>query len=127
MQALFAMSVAGLAVSFCAHIDTLFGFDPGSQFRGFWIFQLMLLILFVPMITELFRGGEPANILRSPPWMRVVLYALVVYYGVNFYVFLYWSSSHLSSVVTWRMFSSGWLLLFFLAAVYYRVRYCELK
>jgi hypothetical protein len=127
MQTLFALSVAGLVVSFIAHLDALFGFDPGNQFRGFWIFQLILFIVFVPVMIELFRGRQPANILRSPRWMRVVLWLLLAYYGVHFYFFLYWSAIHVSSVSTWLMFSSGWLLLFFLAVVYYWVRYSELK
>jgi len=120
-------SMGGIAVSLWAHVESLFRISPSSLFRHVWIFQLILFIILVPIVIELFRSKNSGNILRSPQWMQIVLYALLVYYGAHFYFFLYWSASHLSSAATWRTFSSGWLLLFSLSAVYYTVRLEESK
>lgn len=127
LRLLLLLSLVGLAVSVWAHVESLLGIDPGSRLRGFWLFQLLLFGLMMPIATELFRKQPDGGILRSPRWMRVTLYVLLFYYGIRFYVFLYWSVDHLSSAVTWRMFSSGWMLLFSVAAVYYEVRYAEMR
>jgi hypothetical protein len=124
---LLGAALIGIAISLWAHVVSLLGIDPGAHFRGFWVFQLLLFVLMLPIAIELFRRQPDGGILRSPRWMRRILFALLLYYGINFYVFLYWSSNHLSAAVTWRMFSAGWLLLFTVAAVYYRVRWVELR
>ena len=122
-----AASLFGLAVSLWAHLETLGGLDPDRQMAQFWLFQLLLLALLLPIAVEMFSRREHQEIFRSPRWMRNVLYALLAYYSLNFYVFLYWSVDNLTSAGTWRMFSAGWILLFALAAVYYRVRWEELR
>lgn len=122
---LLVVSLSGVAISGWAHISSLAGIDPVSEFHGFAFFQLVLLGLMIPIAVELFSTKHVKRIVRSPRWMRIGLYSLLVYYGLNFYVFLYWSADHLDSSVTWRMFSSGWLLLFALSAVYYQVRFAE--
>ena len=122
-----ALSLCGLAVALWAHIVALCGLDPGSLIHDFWLCQLLLSVLIVPIPVELVRKKSPEAVFRSPPWMRYVLYLLLAYYGANFYFFLYWSSDHLDASITWRMFSSGWLLLFALTAVHYAVRYQESK
>ena len=110
-----------------AHFETLAGIDPGAKFRGFWLFQLILFALLLPMMVELFFLKNYAQILRSPRWMKFSLYALLVYYGLQFYFFLYWAADHLTSRATWKMFTAGWLLLFSMSAVYYAVRLSESK
>jgi hypothetical protein len=127
MRVLFILSLAGLAISVWAHVESLLDIDPASQLRGFWLFQLLLFGLMMPIAVELFRKQPDGGILRSPHWMRITLYLLLFYYGIRFYVFLYWSTDHLSSAGTWRMFSSGWMLLFSVAAVYYEVRSTEAR
>ena len=119
--------MAGIGISTWAHVEALTGTDPGARVRGFWIFQLVLFGLMIPLIVEMFAKRNPGQILRAPRWMRLTLSLFLVYYGLNFYVFLYWSVDHLDSCATWRMFSSGWLLLFGLTAVYYKVRFSESK
>ncbi|HEX4168322.1 MAG TPA: hypothetical protein VHZ55_22895 [Bryobacteraceae bacterium] len=121
-----AASLFGIAVSLWAHLEALGGRDPDREVKEFWVFQLILFALLLPIVVEMFTRRDQA-IFRSPRWMRNVLYFLLAYYGVNFYVFLYWTVDDLSSAGTWRMFSAGWLLLFGLAAAYYRVRWEELK
>ena len=121
------LSIVGFTISLWVHIEALAGVDPGVRFNAFWEFQLLLFALLLPPVFELFSTRDPSRIVRSSGWMKALLYAFLVYYGLNFYVFLYWSVDHLSSCATWRMFSSGWLLLFGLTAVYYRVRFSELK
>jgi hypothetical protein len=127
LQVAFLLSLAGLGVSAWAHVLSLAGIDPGSLFRSFWLFQLILFGLLMPIIIELFHPQPAGGVLRSPRWMRMCLFALLGYYGANFYYFLYWSTNHLNAAATWRMFSAGWLLLFATAVVYYRVRYLEAK
>ncbi len=122
---LFFLSLAGLGISIWAHGETWLGIDPGRRFQHAWIVQLALLGLLLPLAFELFSKRDMVRFLRSPAWMRVVLYSFLVYYGLNFYFFLYWAADHLTSLATWRMFSSGWLLLFGLATVYYEVRFSE--
>ncbi len=124
---LLAVAVLGLAVSLWAHLEAVAGIDPGSRFRYIWTSQLILFALLLPLLVELFRHNSGFEVLRSPQWMRRTLYALLCYYGFHFYLFLYWSADHVSSCATWRMFSSGWLLLFGIAAVFYRVRLWEAK
>jgi hypothetical protein len=124
---LLGLSLLGLGMSLGTHVATLSGIDPGEQFRQIWLLQLILVALLLPIGVELLSKRNPYQILRSPPWMRRTLYLLLVYYGANFYVFLYWSADHVSSRVTWRMFSSGWLLLFAFTALYYSVRLLESK
>jgi len=121
------LSLLGFSVSLWAHLETLAGIDPAARHRGIWIVQLVLLGLVLPILFEIFHCRNPFEILRSPRWMQVALYTLLAYYGLNFYVFLYWSVDHLTSCATWRMFSAGWLLLFGLAAVYYDLRFFALS
>ena len=121
----FLIACCGFAVAMWVHLETLLGVDPQSRFPHFWIFQLVLFGLLIPMIVEMFVKRDPFRILRSPKWARNILYALFVYYAVHFYVFIYWSVENLNSRVTWRMFSSGWLLLFATAMVYYSVRFAD--
>ena len=121
------ISLLGLAVSIWAHVLTLIGFDPGSRVQGLWVCDLVLLALLLPVILDLFLGRSHLKVFRSPRWMQLGLYFLLGYYGLNFYVFLYWSANHLDSRSTWRMFSSGWLLLFALAAVFYHVGLLDSK
>ena len=117
----------GLAVSIVIHVIALLGVDPGSQLPLFWLFQLLLFVLLLPLIAEVFHKRDPAQLLRAPRPLRRILFALVAYYGINFYVFLFWSIDNLNSTVTWRMLSSGWILLLSLAAVYYHVRWSEAR
>jgi hypothetical protein len=124
---LLALSLCGLAVALWAHIVALRGMDPGSLIHDFWLCQLLLSVLIVPIPVELVRKKSAEIVFRSPPWMRYMVYLLLAYYGANFYFFLYWSSDHLDAAVTWRMFSSGWLLLFGQTASYYAVRYLETR
>ena len=121
------VSMVGFFISLWAHLEALTGRDPGIKFGAFWQFQLLLFSLLLPLIVELFSTRNPSRILRSPRWMKIVLYLFLAYYGLTFYVFLYWSVNHLNSSATWRMFSAGWLLLFGLTAVYYSVRFSEAK
>jgi len=123
----FLIAACGVAVSAWAHAETLLGVDPASRFPHFWIFQLVLFGLLIPMILEMFVKRDPFGFLRAPKWARNILYGLFVYYAVNFYVFIYWSVDNLSGRVTWRMFSSGWLLLFATAMVYYSVRFSDYR
>lgn len=124
---LLTLSIFGFSFSLWAHLETLVGHDPSVRFKAFSIFQSILFALLVPVMFELFLTRKPCRVLRSPRWMRMLINIFLVYYAGNFYVFLYWSVDHLSSCATWRMFSSGWLLLFSLTAVYYRVRFTESK
>ncbi len=121
------IALLGLGVSFWAHLEAIAGIDPGRHFSYLWTSQLILFALLIPLVVELFRRNAGLEVLRSPQWMRRTLYALLCYYGLNFYLFLYWSADHLDSCATWRMFSSGWLLLFGIAAVFYQVRLLESK
>ncbi len=123
----FLLAALGVVISIWAHAETLLGVDPGSRFPHFWIFQLLLFGLLVPMILEMIVKRDPFGILRSPKWARNLLYALFAYYALHFYVFIYWSVDHLTSRLTWEMFSSGWLLLFATAMVFYSVRFWEYR
>jgi hypothetical protein len=119
--------MAGTLLSVWAHLVAIFGWDPHLRVQNSWIVQLVLFGLLVPVIAELFLYRDTDHLLRSPRWMKRALYVLLAYYGLNFYIFLYWSVDHLSSRYTWQMFSSGWLLLFALAAVFYQVRFVEVN
>jgi hypothetical protein len=99
--------------------------DPGVLFSGIWTLELLLPALVLPIGIEMVAKRNAGSALRAPRWMTRLLYVLLIYYGLNFYVFLYWSVDHLDSCATWRMFSSGWLLLFGVSAVYYKVRFSE--
>ena len=121
------ISLLGLGISIWAHVSTLVGLDPGSLLQNLWMCSLVLFALLLPVGIDLFLSRNHLRVLRSPRWMQLSLYALLGYYGLNFYVFLYWSANHLDSRSTWQMFSSGWLLLFALAAVFYHVGFLESK
>jgi hypothetical protein len=122
-----ATSLAGLLVSIWAHIVALLGGDPRAEFRWIWVLQIVLFALLLPIVVVLFREGVHSKLFRSPRWARVALYALLGYYAAHFYLFIYVASEELTNSETWRMFSSGWLLLFFQAAVYYWVRLQETR
>lgn len=125
LAGLLFLSLIGLGISVWAHLEALSGVDPGGLLSDLWLFELLLLALLLPLAAEMVAKRNASEILRSPPWMKRALYVFLLYYGLNFYVFLYWSVDHLDSCVTWRMFSSGWLLLFAITAVYYKVRLSE--
>jgi hypothetical protein len=101
------------------------GIVPSYGDGKLWALQILLLVLLAPVAVELFSTRNPAALFRSTRWMRIGVYTLLAYYGLHFYFFLYWSANHLSSQATWRMFSAGWILLFALVSVYYRVRSTE--
>ena len=119
IAAAFIGAVSGLVVSVWVHAAALAGIDPGGQIRGLWSMQLLLLVLILPLAADIFRSRTYTHILDVPGWMRAGVFCLLLYYGLNFYVFLYWSNDCLDSRATWRMFSAGWLLLFGVAIVYY--------
>jgi hypothetical protein len=125
MAMLLAMSLTGLWVSLWAHVESLAGDDPGFLLRKFWAWQFVLFLLITPLVIEMLATKRVRELMRSPRWMRLAVYGVMLYYGVNFYVFLYWSVNHLDSSATWRMFSAGWLVLFSLTSVYYKVRLSE--
>jgi hypothetical protein len=116
---LLLLALAGLVVALCIHTETFAGIDPSTRSTHYWVVQLVLLFLLLPPIFQIFAKRSVARILTPPRWLRLVLYVLLCYYVLNFYFFLSWSADHLDSRITWRMFSSGWLLLFALTAAYY--------
>ncbi len=125
LELLFVLSLLGLSVSCWAHIVALCGIDPSSKFHGLWLFQVILSALLLPVAVEVLSRRNHLDVLRSPRWMRLTLGGLLVYYGLHFYFFLYWSVENLKSSSTWVMFSSGWLVLFALTTVYYWIRSTE--
>ena len=125
LELLFSLSILGLGVSCWAHVVALCGVDPRSKFPGIWLFQVILAALLLPVVVEVLARKNHLDVLRSPRWMRFTLFALLLYYGLNFYYFLYWSVENLRSSSTWVMFSAGWLVLFGLTTVYYWVRTTE--
>ena len=52
-------SLFGAGVSVWAHIESLMGIDPGSHFKAFWIFQLLLFLLVLPILRELRAKKDP--------------------------------------------------------------------
>jgi hypothetical protein len=123
----FCLATLGVAVAAWMHLETLVGIDPGSQFDRYWIVQLILVFLLIPIVAEIMLTRNLFKVLQTPRWMRLILLILVFYYAFNFYLFIYWSSDRLDSRVTWRMFSSGWVLLFAVASAYYAARLPDAK
>jgi hypothetical protein len=121
-----ACSLLGLALSFWAHVETWVS-DAETELKDFWILHLMLFALLMPVAVEVLSRKSFSVLLRAPRPFRLTVYALLAYYALNFYFFMYWSVDHLTSAATWRMMSSGWLLLFSIAALYYRTRLAEPK
>lgn len=120
-----AVSLVGAGAAVWAHAVSMVGIDPQSLFHHLWWFQLVLVALLLPVIVRMLRKGVNHNPLGIPKRFQGGLYALLFYYGIQFYVFLMTASDHLSSDYTWRMFSAGWLLLFTLTATFYWARYAE--
>jgi len=81
------------------------------------------LALLIPILLELLRGGlHGLRLFPVRSWQKRLLIALLIYYTIQFYLFIWLASDHLQSYMTWRMYSAGWLLLFTLSAIYYSVR-----
>jgi hypothetical protein len=115
-------SFFGIFSSLAAHIEAICGIDPRSSFRDMWIFQLLLLVVLIPIIIEIFRKRSFMNIMHPHKSMRVLIYIVLAYYAVNFYWFLFWAAEHLDPAMTWRVVSAGWVLLFCIAAGFYDAR-----
>jgi hypothetical protein len=113
------VALVGLAFALWIHTETFAGIDPSTRSTHYWVLQLMLFVLLLPPLFQVLAKRSIARILTAPPWLRVILNVLLCYYVINFYLFLSWSADHLDSRLTWRMFSSGWLLLFTFTAAYY--------
>jgi hypothetical protein len=106
-----------------AHVVSLLTKDPRDYFGLTWLVQLILLALLLPILVEVLRRGlEGVRLFPAPHWQKRMLLVLIVYYTFHFYIFVWAASDHVESYMTWRMYSAGWLLLFTLCAVYYRVR-----
>jgi hypothetical protein len=119
----FCLSCGGLTVALWAHIVSLLGNDPRLYFHWTWLVQLILLALLVPIMVEIIRTRLAGiHLFPAAHWHKRLLVALIVYYTLQFYLFIWLASDHLESYVTWRMYSAGWLLLFTLCAIYYSVR-----
>lgn len=116
---LLVFSVIGIAASFAAHIEAVMGTDPRTTFKHLWTFQLLLLLVFLPVIVRIFQRRSFAHILNPPRWLRCLLYGALAYYAVNFYWFLFWAAEHLDAAMTWRVVSAGWILLFLTAIAFY--------
>jgi hypothetical protein len=92
-------------------------------FHWTWVVQLILLTLLIPIMIEIMRTRLAGiHLFPAPHWQKRLLVALIVYYTLQFYLFIWLASDHLESYATWRMYSAGWLLLFTLCAIYYSVR-----
>ncbi len=124
-----AVSFVGLITAASVHFATLCGVDPGlylgPHLKDFWVFQLILFGAILPILLELLVLKQYRDLLRSPHWMRVMLYILTGYYAISFYVFIILAAIHLDARQTWRMFSAGWILLFWVAVIFYRTRFFE--
>ena len=116
---LLVVSVVGLFASAAAHIEALAGTDPRKTFKEMWVFQLLLLLVLVPIIIRIFQTKSFAAVLHPKRLTKFVLYALLGYYAINFYWFLFWAAEHLNASMTWRVISAGWVLLFAVAAAFY--------
>lgn len=121
-SALLVLSVIGIGGSFAAHIESVFGVDPRSTFKEMWTFQLLLLVVLLPLIIRIFRQRSFAHLLRPPRWLKLAIYAMLAYYAINFYWFLFWAAEHLDAAMTWRVVSAGWMMLFLLAIAFYDPR-----
>lgn len=119
---LLVMSVAGLLASLTAHIEAIFGRDPRHTFRDMWVFQLMLIIVLLPLMVDIFRKKSFAHLLTPSRRMKYLIYLALAYYTVNFYWFLYLAAEHLDPAMTWRVVTAGWVLLFLIAAAFYDPR-----
>lgn len=119
----FCVACGGVAIALWAHIVSLFGLDPRLFLHWTWVVQLVLLALLVPILVEILRGGlQGFRLFPIRSWQKRLLMALIVYYTLQFYLFIWLASDHLESYMTWRMYSAGWLLLFVLSAIYYSAR-----
>jgi hypothetical protein len=84
---------------------------------------MVLLALLIPIMIEIFRTRLAGiHLFPAAHWHKRLLIALIAYYTLQFYLFVWLASDHLESYITWRMYSAGWLLLFTLCAIYYSVR-----
>lgn len=119
---LLVISVGGLLASLTAHIEALFGHDPRDTFREMWAFQLVLIIVLLPVIAEIFRKKSFAHVLTPSRRMKHLIYLMLAYYAVNFYWFLYLAAEHFDAAMTWRVVTAGWVLLFLIAAAFYDPR-----
>jgi hypothetical protein len=113
------VALVGLAVAFWVHTETFAGIDPSTRSTHYWVLQLVLFVLLLPPIFQILARKSVVGILTPRRWVRAILNVLLGYYVINFYLFLSWSADHIDSRLTWRMFSSGWLLLFGVTAAYY--------
>ena len=121
LSALFlgATSLFCLAVSVWAHVTALRGQDPRLVWDSIWILEPSLVIVLLPIGVIAMKRGvkvDPFGLSR-PVWR--LQFALLVYYGLQFYLFLYRAQSVLRADYTWQMFSAGWILLFTLGSAVY--------
>lgn len=119
---LLILSFFGILASLAVHIEAVCRIDPQSTFKEIWVFQLLLLVVLLPIIIEIFKKRSFTNIMHPHKWMKFLIYLVLAYYAVNFYWFLFWAAEHLDPTMTWRVVSAGWLLLFCVAAGFYEVK-----
>lgn len=115
-------SLIGTIASLAAHIEALMGIDPRKTFKEMWVFQLLLLLVLIPIVVRIFEKRSVTHLLDPPRWIKFSLYVLLAYYAFNFYWFLFWAAEHLDAAMTWRVISAGWVLLFTIAVAFYDTR-----
>ena len=116
------LSIIGIVASLAAHIEALLGVDPRDTFKQMWTFQLLLLVVLMPIVFRIFRERSFARVVHPNRWLRIFMWGMLCYYAATFYWFLFWAAEHLDPAKTWRMVSAGWILLFLIAFCFYETK-----
>jgi hypothetical protein len=125
--ALLLLSILGIGISLWVHIDSLTGVGSIRGFEAIWIWQLILLLTYLPICVEVVWTKDYRHILKPHPWMRRVLWVLTAYYAGSFYLFIYRAADRLSTPEAWEMFSAGMGLAFAIAASHYATGFFRSK